>query len=170
MAIVGAVSAFADTEITFFFDIDNPDAIEKFQINFQDITPQKGVTGYTITIADNNSLGVYTKIDLKEGYIFDGVTQSDGATVPWILSNRTLSMYVVATDNQKTWPVRTSDLNAIRTGTLTMNIDNISKLRVHEDVSDVDYAIANGANTIRFIPGEKVVFHRVCLRRVHSSL
>ncbi len=155
MAIVGAVSAFADTEITFFFDIDNPDAIEKFQINFQDITPQKGVTGYTITIADNNSLGVYTKIDLKEGYIFDGVTQSDGATVPWILSNRTLSMYVVATDNQKTWTVRTSDLNAIRTGTLTMNIDNISKLRVHEDVSDVDYAIANGANTIRFIPGEK---------------
>lgn len=156
-AIMSIGSIAAQTTVTVGFDIDHPEAVKNFNINFTDLKPQihSGMNYFEMTIEEGNTLGLFTMMELNEGYMFQSVTPDEDATMPNFGTSTTMfSMSLQPSDDNKTWVVRTVALADARTASFTLNIDDPAKVKLREDKSKAYYTLAEGVNTIPFIPGE----------------
>lgn len=141
----------ADVDLRFEFD--NPQAIKKFSIDFKEIAPVLEVNDIKVDIPDGPGNDLFVLVELNDGYLFDGVTSTPGASQPYV-GQAAMSMYVKASDNNAVWSVSTIDLAAARTGSLTLNVDNPAKVRLREVKTGQDIALTAGTNTVSFIPSE----------------
>ncbi len=153
--ICGMFSANASSDVTVFFEFNDPEAVDSFKIDWEPAIPTLTPTGYQLTIEDNNFLGIYTIIELKEGYMFDHVASTDGATQPRVINHNTMTLYIQPSDDQMKWSIFTSSLNEARTGSLTLTTDDPSKFTLRENRTELDYTLEPGHNIVKFIPGEE---------------
>ncbi len=127
----------------------------------------------TVTITVDNPSRISAKIDYNPVELIAGLntieTQSDypsitfdvtpGAIVTELTQNGTVvarnfasTQYIYANGNTDI-TISTALLEEVRTGTITINIDNASKVNVLRGGTYSDVELTDGANTVKFIPG-----------------
>ncbi|WP_295728411.1 hypothetical protein [uncultured Muribaculum sp.] len=154
LGIVGVLCSYAAETVRVTFNFDNVEAIKKFQVDFKAITPIKESNVIEYELDDKHPLGVVAMVELNDGYIFGNITQTAGGTAPYVGSYY-LNLYMQPSDNGVTWNINTIDVVKARTGKMTLNIDNPSKVSVKEVMTSLDYSLVDGENILAFIPDEK---------------
>lgn len=144
---LSSVSAKADTPVK--INVDDVSRVT-VKVNYAPVDGLvKGVN--TVNVPQYGSL----QVEAKQGFYLKSVMKAmaSGDNVSQSITNLTsCSIYVSESDKNALYIVKSGDLEAVRTGSCTVKVDNAAKVRMtrYESQSAVD--LQNGENTVKWIP------------------
>lgn len=135
--------AFTANAVNITINVDDPDRVE-VQVNYEVQT----------LIAGDNSLVVEdykpVTIKAKEGAFLTSVTKkSDNSSV--YVYNKTASFYPGPNEEGETWTVVSITEEAMRDGSVSIWVDDASKVQVTRNGTNTDATLTNGENTVRYV-------------------
>lgn len=141
-----AISANAQTKV--IVNVDNPERVD-IQVNY---TSVEGIVAgdNELEIPQYGSLYVYA----KSGCALQSVRCTTTETEVSVYSLTYAYVYVnPSSDEQLRYEVKSTTMEALRTATVTINVDDASQVSAMLNTTNERLSLVNGDNTVKFIPG-----------------
>ena len=138
----------ANAQKTVIFNVDDPDRVD-IQVNYTSV--QGLVAGDNeVEIPQYASVYVYA----KSGYVLESVCCTTTNTPISIYGMNYAYVYVdTSAEGELRYEVKSNTLEALRTATMTVNVDDASLVAMQFSTTNERVSLVNGENTVKFIPG-----------------
>ena len=138
----------ANAQKTVIFNVDDPDRVD-IQVNYTSV--QGLVAGDNeVEIPQYASVYVYA----KSGYLLESVCCTTTNTPISIYGMNYAYVYVdTSAEGELRYEVKSNTLEALRTATMTVNVDDASLVAMQFSTTNERVNLVNGENTVKFIPG-----------------
>ena len=137
----------ANAQKTVIFNVDDPDRVD-IQVNYASV--QGIVAGDNkVEIPQYASVYVYA----KSGYLLESVCCTTTNTPISIYGMNYAYVYVdTSAEGELRYEVKSNTLEALRTATMTVNVDDASLVAMQFSTTNERVNLVNGENTVKFIP------------------
>ena len=137
----------ANAQKTVIFNVDDPDRVD-IQVNYTSV--QGLVAGDNeVEIPQYASVYVYA----KSGYVLESVCCTTTNTPISIYGMNYAYVYVdTSAEGELRYEVKSNTLEALRTATMTVNVDDASLVAMQFSTTNERVSLVNGENTVKFIP------------------
>lgn len=137
----------ANAQKTVIFNVDDPDRVD-IQVNYASV---EGIVAgdNKVEIPQYASVYVYA----KSGYLLESVCCTTTNTPISIYGMNYAYVYVdTSAEGELRYEVKSNTLEALRTATMTVNVDDASLVAMQFSTTNERVNLVNGENTVKFIP------------------
>ena len=147
LAAVFAMPAGAQESVSFTIDFDDPAAVTVLKDYSTPVAVTKGENTFTLEMYSS------LQVSAADGYAFSSITTDAGTPQSYYDNTWYISYYGSASDwDGKKFIVKTINLEASRTGSFTMTVDDPTKVTAMYAGTSANLNLLEGTNTYKFNP------------------